>query len=117
MLYANGFIEYSGEFFWLLFKRRCAMANKINHFRTRYAFLLFTVLFFFGCSNNADFSGFLRSTDRVNDRFEQSDEWNKLHPFKTLVVNTDNYRLLVASDLHIGGVKNFNILLDEAQKP
>lgn len=93
------------------------MANKINHFRTRYAFLLFTVLFFFCCSNNADFSGFLRSTDRVNDRFEQSDEWNKLHPFKNLVVNTDNYRLLVASDLHIGGVKNFNTLLDEAQKP
>jgi len=93
------------------------MANKVNHFKTRYAFLFFSILVFFGCSNDADYSGFFRSTDRVNDRFEQSDDWNKFHPFKNLVVNTDNYRLLVASDVHIGGLRNFNILLDEAKKP
>lgn len=93
------------------------MANKIKYFKARHLLLLFPVLFFFNCYPDADFTGFIRSTDRVNDRFEQSEEWNKNHPFINLVVNTNNYQILVAADSHIGGVKNFNLLLDEAKKP
>jgi len=74
-------------------------------------------LFIAGCNSNLDFSGFIYSPDRVDSRFEQSDAWNKIHPFKKLIVNQENYQILVSGDNHIGGLTNFNIMLNEAKKP
>lgn len=70
-----------------------------------------------GCNNVLDFSGFIYSPDRVDDRFVQSDTWNQIHPFKTLTVNSDTYQILIAGDSHIGGLVNFDKLVNEAKKP
>ncbi len=70
-----------------------------------------------GCNPVLDFSGFIYSPERIDERFAQSDAWNKSHPFKTLTVNSDNYQILVAADSHIGGLANFDKLVAEAKKP
>ena len=70
-----------------------------------------------GCNGVLDFSGFIYSPERVDERFVQSDAWNHTHPFKTLTTNTDTYQILVAGDSHIGGLENFDKLLIEAKKP
>jgi len=92
------------------------MENKIKLFKASHFLLLFPVLLLFNCYEDVDYSGYLRSTDRVNDRFVQSNEWNKNHPLKNLVVNTDNYQVLVAADNHIGGVTNFKLMLEASKK-
>jgi hypothetical protein len=74
-------------------------------------------MFLSNCSGDLDLSGFLHSHDRVNTRFEQSEAWNKTHPFKILHTDSENYQLLVAADNHIGGLKNFKIFLEEAKLP
>lgn len=93
------------------------MAHLISYFNVRHAFVFLCGLLLSNCSGNLDFSGFIQSPDRVNTRFEQSDAWNKTHPFKTLHTESENYQLLVAADIHIGGLKNFKILLEEAKLP
>lgn len=70
---------------------------------------------FTACYSDTDFTGFIRSTDRINERFEQSELWNAIHPFKTIEYETDDYTLLVAGDLHIGGTRYFEKILDVAR--
>jgi predicted phosphodiesterase len=62
------------------------------------------------CSSDADFSGLIRSTDRVEKRFEQSMQWNAEHPFQTITCTENDYSVLVAADSHIGGTENFSYL-------
>lgn len=86
--------------------------------RLRYLLgVLFFAFLLSGCNGVLDFSGFLYSPERADDRFVQSDVWNQTHPFKTLIANFENYQLLVAADSHIGGLVNFNKLVAEAEKP
>lgn len=70
-----------------------------------------------GCALDIDLTGFIRSTDPIEKRFEQSMEWNDTHPFRNLEVNTEEYQILVAADLHVGGIQNLNLFLAETQKP
>ncbi len=78
---------------------------------------LLSVLILTGCNGILDYSGFLYSPERVDDRFVQSNDWNQTHPFKKLTVNSENYHLLVGADSHIGGLVNFDKLVSEARKP
>lgn len=82
------------------------MANKLTYF----ILLITIVMAVSSCDSEADFSGFIRSTDRVNDRFAQSMAWNDTHPVIEVVTTEDNYSLLVASDNHIGGTEKFEVL-------
>lgn len=88
------------------------MGNKLSIIR-----YIVPILIFSNCTSNLDFSGYIRSTDRVNNRFEQSEEWNKLHPFKTIAVSADNYQLLVAADNHIGPTNNLKKLVELTNNP
>jgi len=87
------------------------------YLKSRNLLLLITAFIFSNCNSNLDFSGFVRSTDRIDTRFEQSAEWNKTHPFKNLTVSSETYQLLVAGDSHIGGLVNYQKFLNQAQKP
>jgi 3',5'-cyclic AMP phosphodiesterase CpdA len=69
------------------------------------------------CSLDLDFCGFIRSTDPAERRFDQSMEWNETNPFQNLNTDTEDYSILVAADIHIGGVQNLNKFLTETQKP
>ncbi|MCK5839788.1 MAG: metallophosphoesterase [Bacteroidales bacterium] len=70
-----------------------------------------------GCYKDLDLSGFIRSTDRVNTRFTQSEQWNSQHPFHEIIVAENNYSILVAADSHVGGTINFDKFVNEASEP
>jgi hypothetical protein len=70
------------------------------------------------CTNSTiDVTGYFYSVDKINTRFDQSEQWNSNHPFKQVVSSTENYQLLVAADSHVGPVHNLELFLDEAKKP
>ncbi len=81
------------------------MGNKIK------IFVLLSLTGFFGACE-ADFSGLIRSTDRVEKRFSQSVDYNQSHPYQNISTASENYSLLIASDLHIGGTKNTRELFE-----
>lgn len=45
-------------------------------------------------------------TESPNQRFHQSMEWNRQHPFREIVVSTDNYQILSVADCHVGSTGN-----------
>jgi len=92
------------------------MANKLNEQIIRYLVAFLVAIFFHGCSDERDFSGFFYSPDTVNERFVQSEEWNLKHKLMQLVVDSENYSILVGGDSHIGGLQNFKALLIQATK-
>jgi 3',5'-cyclic AMP phosphodiesterase CpdA len=81
------------------------MGNKLKIF-----ILLLFIAGIYSC--DVDFTGFIRSTDRIEDRFIQSIEYNDNHPTENIIVNSSDYCLLAASDLHVGTTVNTEKLLD-----
>lgn len=77
-------------------------------------FILFISLS--ACIGDADLTGFIRSTDRIEDRYELSMQWNAENPFKNIVTAKENYQIMVASDVHVGPTNNYekfiNIILE-----
>lgn len=78
------------------------MATKI-----KISLLVLSMLYLASCDSDADFSGFIRSTDRVEDRVSQSLVWNESHPAVELTTIDENYSIYVCSDSHIGEPENF----------
>jgi 3',5'-cyclic AMP phosphodiesterase CpdA len=78
---------------------------------------LFILLVQYGCIGDGDLTGFLRSTDRIEDRYRSSAEWNKSHQFEKLILTVEDYNLLVAADIHIGDTTNFLKFLSHAIQP
>jgi predicted phosphodiesterase len=68
--------------------------------------LMFLTLLFCSSCEDVDFSGFIYSTDPVNERVKQSLEWNESHPAREIIVSGTEYNLLVAGDIHSGGLVN-----------
>jgi UDP-2,3-diacylglucosamine pyrophosphatase LpxH len=60
-----------------------------------------------GC-DKLDLSRLVSSTDNVNERFKQSEEWNNTHPVREILCDSDSYSLYLGSDIHMGGTENFN---------
>ena len=60
-----------------------------------------------------DFAGFFMRSEKANQRFTESMEWNALNPYQEIVTDSDDYLILVMGDSHVGGTKNlvqfFNI--------
>ncbi len=69
-----------------------------------------------GCYKDLDFTGFLRSTDRVNERFDESMQWNN-NPLPGIVLDTNNYSIMVAGDCHAGTTANLEKLLSISKAP
>jgi len=90
------------------------MANRIIKI---FSFILLILLVIPGCYKDVDYTGFIRSTDRVNKRFSQSIQWNNQNPDREIILNTNNYNLMVAADCHIGGTINFEKLLSISKAP
>ena len=85
--------------------------------KIRIAFTVLLTLLLSACYKNLDMTGFIRSTDRVNERFVQSEQWNNQHPSHEIIIDSDEYSILVAADSHIGGTDNFDKFITEASKP
>jgi predicted phosphodiesterase len=67
-----------------------------------------------GCEESV-LTGLIVPTESVNFRFEQSMEWNALHPYREIIVPSENYFILCMSDSHVGGTNNLNTFLDIAK--
>lgn len=61
-----------------------------------------------------DLSGMIESDESVNQRYEQSEEWNARHPHREIVVPSDDYFILSLADCHVGGTKNLDMVLNTA---
>jgi predicted phosphodiesterase len=84
----------------------------------RISFVFSLVIGFFACNNSTiDPSGYFYTTDKINTRFDQSEQWNSNHPFKKVTSTTENYQLMVAADIHVGPMHNLELFLNEAKKP
>lgn len=75
---------------------------------------LILVSIFIRCEN-VDFAGMFVSSESVNQRFKQSMEWNTLHPYREIVVPSDNYFILSMGDSHVGGTRNLIQFLNNAE--
>ena len=62
-----------------------------------------------------DVRGMFVSYESVNNRFEQSMEWNASHPFREIIVPSDNYSILSMGDSHVGSTTNLDIFINNAK--
>jgi predicted phosphodiesterase len=79
-------------------------------------YLLIIILSCDSCMKDADLSGFLYSSNPVNERVKMSLEWNMVNPGKDLAIDDSDYSLLFAGDSEVGGTKNFDTLLARSSK-
>lgn len=78
--------------------------------------ILVAVLFSFTACDVADIKGMFISPDElINQRFEQSMEWNSQHALREVITLTDDYTILSMSDNHVGGTINLDIFINEAK--
>jgi predicted phosphodiesterase len=68
----------------------------------RIALLLTATLMISSCTKTDD------NADTANQRFLQSMQWNNSHSYKEISVSDDNYFMLAAGDIHVGGTKNLD---------
>jgi predicted phosphodiesterase len=73
--------------------------------------LIILVILLSSCIGDSDLTGFIRSTERIEDRFKASMDWNASNPFKTITVASETYNLLVTADVHVGETKNYQKFL------
>ncbi len=67
----------------------------------------------FAC-DKLDMRGMFISYESVNSRFDQSMEWNALHPYREVIVPDDDYTLFVMGDSHVGGTDNLDTFFANA---
>lgn len=83
----------------------------------RTSFISILILISISCMEDADLSGFLYSPDAVNERVKLSLEWNNMNPGRDVMMNGQDYSLLVAGDSEVGGTVNLDTLMARAIKP
>ncbi|NLJ82811.1 MAG: hypothetical protein GX330_06775 [Bacteroidales bacterium] len=71
------------------------------------------LLGFISC-DKADIRGMFFSYNYVNERFDQSMEWNDIHGFKQITTTDSVYKIYVMGDSHMGTDKNYNTFIFDA---
>lgn len=75
---------------------------------------LLLVLFLSSCYK-FEMRGFITSYENANNRFEQSEEWNKQNGFTELTVPQNTYTLHTMGDSHLGSTDNFDTFLKQTK--
>ncbi len=89
--------------------------QKVNTKHFLHFLIILSLLFILNaCIGELDFTGFVRSTDRIEDRFRISMAWNDNHPYENISVADEHYQLLIAGDIHVGTTNNLEIFLTRA---
>jgi predicted phosphodiesterase len=83
----------------------------------KYGLILSIIFLLSACIGDADLTGFVRSTDRIEERYQFSAEWNETHPAEKLITTREEYDILVAADLHIGDTTCFLNFLAQGTQP
>lgn len=79
--------------------------------------ILFIIVMLSACIGDADLTGFVRSTDRIEERYQFSSKWNETHPPEKIIVTQEEYDILVAADLHIGDTTSYMSFLSRGTQP
>lgn len=84
---------------------------------TRYLKLIvfISVVLLLSSCETADLRSPFISYGQINERFEQSLEWNSVHPFREINVTSDNYTIFTMSDSHVGETVNLNTFINAAE--
>jgi UDP-2,3-diacylglucosamine pyrophosphatase LpxH len=85
--------------------------------RAGHVIFLAAIFFIQSCSGDVDLGGFFYTEERSNERFDNSMDWNQVHPEKNIIVNSDNYTFLVAGDSHCGPTANLDFFIEKAHEP
>lgn len=83
-----------------------------SRFKQIAVFILINLVFL-SC-DQFEMRGFVASYESADQRFQQSIEWNAVHPIKEMSVPDDDYTFFVMSDSHVGRTKNLDFFLHEA---
>jgi hypothetical protein len=69
----------------------------------------------FTACEELDFTGMFLSDQTANQRFKQSMEWNRMHPFREISVPSDDYFILSMGDSHSGGTENLDTFINRGR--
>lgn len=75
------------------------------------AFAYCLALGLFSACSKLDIRGMFFSYETVENRVEQSLEWNESHPFREITVATEDYEVCAMGDSHVGGTQNLDSLI------
>lgn len=75
---------------------------------------LIVILIAFSACDKFEMRGFIASYESVNDRFDQSIDWNSHHPYKQITTQDDNYAIFAMGDSHVGTTENLHIFFNDA---
>ena len=101
-----------------LFRVFFSIGNEMGYRKKAGHIILLAIMFFIpSCSDDVDLSGFLYTSERSNERFDNSIALNLINPEKDIIVNSDNYTFLVAGDPHCGTTTNLDFFIKEAHAP
>lgn len=67
-----------------------------------------------GCKHNLDVGGVISTESSVNERFEQSIQWNAENERRISGTYGQEYQVILAGDPHVGGIENLETLIDAA---
>ena len=81
----------------------------------RFRLLLLVVIFFAAC-DVVEFRGLVTSYEDVEERFKQSELWNRQNGFRQIEVDQSAYQLHVMGDSHVGGTENLVRLLYQSKQ-
>jgi len=74
---------------------------------------LLLVMVLSGC-DKFEMRGFVTGYESANDRFIESMQWNMDHPFRNIVVPSDEYTVFAMADSHVGGTKNLDYFIGQS---
>lgn len=77
--------------------------------------ILSVLIFIMSSCNKMEIRGFFTSYETVNNRFEQSNEWNKQNGHSEINISQNSYTINVIGDSHVGGTKNLDKFFKNSQ--
>ncbi len=76
---------------------------------------LLTLLFAVSACEKMELRGFITSYENVNERFNQSMEWNNRNPIPETDISQNTYTIYAMGDSHVGGTNNLDTFFNNAQ--
>jgi predicted phosphodiesterase len=85
----------------------------MDNLRTKAVYLL--LILALSCCQKFETRGLIGSYENVNNRFEQSIEWNDINGYSEIKTGQSNYTLFAMGDSHVGGTKNLDTFFKNTQ--
>jgi len=77
--------------------------------------ILLSLLLILSYCEKMEMRGFITSYENVNERFDQSMEWNNRNSLSEININQRTYTIYAMGDSHVGGTENLDIFFNDAE--